>query len=175
MTEELHALIPRTGLTPPYTIVGHSLGGFVAQLYAARYPNEVNGVVLVDPSILGFYTSAVALPEWREANDAQTQRMSSASGAVKAEFDAFNRDLDEMRAAPPMPTVPVVLLTATHHGPPAPKPSALDSVWLAEHRLWAAAHPGTRQVVDTIYGHYLQRDVPALVIDAIKSVALPAR
>ncbi|HJQ35422.1 MAG TPA: alpha/beta hydrolase [Pyrinomonadaceae bacterium] len=48
VVRELHALLGTAGLRPPYVLVGHSLGGLHAQLFASQYPEEVAGVVLVD-------------------------------------------------------------------------------------------------------------------------------
>lgn len=45
---ELHLLLEKAGIKGPYILVGHSLGGLVARTYAARYPREVVGMVLVD-------------------------------------------------------------------------------------------------------------------------------
>lgn len=50
MAEELHALLQAAGLTPPYILVGHSLGGFNVRLYASLHRKEVAGMVLVDSS-----------------------------------------------------------------------------------------------------------------------------
>jgi pimeloyl-ACP methyl ester carboxylesterase len=46
----LHALLQTAGEKPPYVLVGASRGGLYVRLYADRYPNEVSGMVLVDPS-----------------------------------------------------------------------------------------------------------------------------
>src|SRR4051812_45066494 len=40
--------LDRSGVTPPYVLVGHSSGGLNMRVYAARYPEEVAGMVLVD-------------------------------------------------------------------------------------------------------------------------------
>ena len=45
---ELHALLQAAAIPGPYVLAGHSLGGFFARLYAATYPDEVVGLVLVD-------------------------------------------------------------------------------------------------------------------------------
>ncbi len=45
---ELHALLQGANINGPYVVVGHSLGGLTAQLFAHDYPEEVAGVVLVD-------------------------------------------------------------------------------------------------------------------------------
>ena len=46
--QEVHAALKNAGIAGPYVLVGHSLGGVVARLYAAQYPDEVAGVVFVD-------------------------------------------------------------------------------------------------------------------------------
>jgi pimeloyl-ACP methyl ester carboxylesterase len=47
---ELHLLLKNANVPGPYILVGHSLGGINARLYASRYPDEVAGIVLVDSS-----------------------------------------------------------------------------------------------------------------------------
>ena len=48
--DELHRLLGGAGIHPPYVMVGHSYGGFISRLFAAMYPNETSGLVLVDSS-----------------------------------------------------------------------------------------------------------------------------
>ena len=50
ITGELHALLEGAGIEDPYVLVGHSFGGLYVQTYAARYPEEVAGVGLVESS-----------------------------------------------------------------------------------------------------------------------------
>jgi pimeloyl-ACP methyl ester carboxylesterase len=62
---DLHALLARAGETGPFVLVGHSTGGAYAMTYAARYPQQVAGMVLLDsaspdqfsvlPDYPGFY------------------------------------------------------------------------------------------------------------------------
>jgi pimeloyl-ACP methyl ester carboxylesterase len=46
--EDLRTLLRNAGVQGPMVIVGHSLGGLLAQLLAQKYPDEVAGLVLVD-------------------------------------------------------------------------------------------------------------------------------
>jgi pimeloyl-ACP methyl ester carboxylesterase len=50
IAQELHALLKRAGVSPPYILCGHSMGGFDVRVYASLYRTEVAGLVLVDAS-----------------------------------------------------------------------------------------------------------------------------
>jgi len=60
LVDELHAMLQRTSIPPPYILVGHSFGGLTMPLFAARYPAETTGMVLVDP---------VAPAEWNPPSE----------------------------------------------------------------------------------------------------------
>ena len=45
---EVHTALKNAGIKAPYVLVGHSLGGLVARVYAGQYPEEVAGMVFVD-------------------------------------------------------------------------------------------------------------------------------
>jgi pimeloyl-ACP methyl ester carboxylesterase len=48
--DDLHRMLGKAAIKPPYILVGHSLGGMYVRLYADHYPSEVAGLVLIDPS-----------------------------------------------------------------------------------------------------------------------------
>jgi pimeloyl-ACP methyl ester carboxylesterase len=45
---ELHTLLKAARIRGPYVLVGHSIGGLIARVYAEQYPDEVAGMVLID-------------------------------------------------------------------------------------------------------------------------------
>jgi pimeloyl-ACP methyl ester carboxylesterase len=51
LARELHTLLERADVEPPYVMVGHSLGGVLAPIYASQYPDEIEGLVLVDSAV----------------------------------------------------------------------------------------------------------------------------
>lgn len=50
IAQELHTLLQRADVPPPFVLVGHSFGGLVAQIFAHRFQSEAAGMVLVDPA-----------------------------------------------------------------------------------------------------------------------------
>lgn len=50
IVDDLHAALQTPDFPGPYILVGHSLGGMNMRLYASRYPDQVVGMVLVDPA-----------------------------------------------------------------------------------------------------------------------------
>src|SRR5438309_12309 len=45
---DLHTLLDRAQIPGPYVLVGHSTGGVYVRVFAARYPDQVAGMVLLD-------------------------------------------------------------------------------------------------------------------------------
>ncbi len=51
IADELHQLLQRAEVPGPYVLVGHSYGGLVMRLMAARHAEDVAGLVLIEPAI----------------------------------------------------------------------------------------------------------------------------
>ena len=47
--DDLRALLEAAGIEPPYVLVGHSSGAYNVLVHAADHPDDVAGMVLVDP------------------------------------------------------------------------------------------------------------------------------
>jgi len=80
--EDLHALLGKAGIAPPYVLVGNSYGGANVQLYAYRYPAEVKGLVLVEPQ-----------------HEDETKRLDAASQGKLKQVYAQQNELEKACAA----------------------------------------------------------------------------
>lgn len=62
LSENLHAALEQSGVSGPYVLVGHSMGSLPARAFTERYPQEVVGMVLIDPHHLGLSDDFPQLP-----------------------------------------------------------------------------------------------------------------
>ncbi|SFM20146.1 alpha/beta fold hydrolase [Rugamonas rubra] len=76
--EDLHKALSVAGIKPPYLLVGNSLGGSNVQVFAYRYPEEVKGLVLVEPQ-----------------SEDETMRTNKASGGQIEKIYAMIKDHDQ--------------------------------------------------------------------------------
>jgi len=51
IASDVHEMLRRAGVLPPYVMVGSSVGGEYVHVYAAQYPADVAGLVLVDSAV----------------------------------------------------------------------------------------------------------------------------
>ncbi|GAA1757702.1 hypothetical protein GCM10009712_03160 [Pseudarthrobacter sulfonivorans] len=76
---DLHTLLRRANVPGPYVLAGHSFGGLYALTFAARYPEDVAGLVLLDS------TAPASDPESARGTNADSEdTMERASALVSA-------------------------------------------------------------------------------------------
>jgi pimeloyl-ACP methyl ester carboxylesterase len=174
MTAELHALLGTANLRPPYVLAGASLGGMNAQLFAARHPREVAGVVLVDSLHPDLDRRIEPLLGRRGARARREALERNAEGVRYGDLLASG---DQVRAArdgfPPVPLVVLVHgISFDPGGEPVPR---IERLWKRLQRDNAALSPHGRLVTATRSHHRIAEDEPQLVIDAIREVVEAAR
>ncbi len=167
---ELHVALQKSGIKPPYVMVGHSFGGIYIRVFADMYPKEVVGMVLIDPSQESFN-------DWLIKN--QPDRLKAAEGdiakageGVKAEFASVDTSYSQARAAKVPAGIPVTVLTATEDETMPPEGRR---VWIEKHKEWLATVPGSKHIVVEKASHFIQAQQPAVVIEAIKQVSKQPR
>lgn len=167
---ELYRMIKTAGLPPPYILVGHSLGGLNVSLFASMHPDEVAGLVLVDSTHEDYPARERALRSAEEKSRIENA-FGIASPAARSEYQSMPASVEQIKAARPLPDVPVIVLTAGHMEGSA----ALRELWLTlQADLANRASHGT-QVIAQESGHFIQFDRPDLVIDAIQKVVEGAK
>jgi pimeloyl-ACP methyl ester carboxylesterase len=126
MVTELHMLLRNAHIEGPYVLVGHSLGGLNVQLFAMRYPDQVAGLVLIDPSFADMLErfDAILPDEWKPLWDSQFE--SDAEGMTKQDFVT---SCTQVSAAGLLPDIPLVVLSA---GQPVQLPPEFSAFPAAE-------------------------------------------
>jgi pimeloyl-ACP methyl ester carboxylesterase len=66
VTDDLRRLLRAAKIDEPVVLVGHAIGGFYATLYASRFPQNVAGLVLIEPSFEGQFATSNARQRTRE-------------------------------------------------------------------------------------------------------------
>jgi len=173
MATDLHALLQKANISPPYILVGHSLGGMLFQVFAHAYPKEVAGLVLVDPEsgrLLERLHTHMTPEDWAARQKALDEAMPKMPPPVQAEMNALLKSSHADEEVLPLPDVPVVLLTGTKKNPEFPGNPLEQDLKLELHKdLLTKIHNG-KHVLAPNSRHYIQNDQPQLVIDAVHDI-----
>ncbi|HZE08807.1 MAG TPA: alpha/beta hydrolase family protein [Gemmatimonadaceae bacterium] len=175
---DLHELLRRLLIKPPYVLVARSYGSLISRLYVSRYPSEVAGIVLVDgtherqvqrygsldstyPRKFSEYYDSVlrALPAGPEAAEIRETVKIQAAGTVPG--------------LEPLSDIPIAVLTSMKSDESAPYVNGTARghiVWRDLHDEWFHRSRNGIHIQTTRSGHGIQDDEPGLVADAIKFV-----
>lgn len=193
MVEDLHKLVEIEGLEHPLVLVGHSMGGLLARLYAKRYPSEVAGLVLVDASP----ESVIFAPgasDARKAIVAQIDKglengkegvpivpMPAGTAAetmmaftpkilraVKQEYLAIDLVPQSLRRPNGYGTFGDKPLAVIRRGATANPPSADDDDWRKAQEAMAKLSTNSFLVVAEKSGHVIPYEQPAIVADTVR-------
>lgn len=172
---DLHALLTALGEPAPYVLAAHSYGGLIATLFARTHRETVGGLVMIDTvtPLMEHVTSAERLVNWDATNATTSPQVRE---GVKL-IDAF----EKINAAPPLPELPAVVLSAD-------KPWRTDLLpaeatthetvtfaeWLASLDL-LAKDLGAEHVTHTDSGHDIYLYNPTLVTGEIRDVVTDVR
>ncbi len=167
----LRELLRGTGLNPPYVLVGHSLGGLYANLFARLHPDEVAGVVLVDSShpdqgeMMRGASQGVIL----SVINAVFQKFYAAINPTKySETTSFDETASQLKKAGPFPDIPLIVITAGKR-PSLASEEVIRMIKNHQRSLVAMSAQG-KQIIAEKSSHYVQNDQPEIVIQAIHEV-----
>lgn len=162
-------------VTGPIVLVAHSYGGFVAALVAASDP-RVAGAVLVDANLSAFFDEteverllALYTPQF-PALEEQAPEFARVMIPLMRAYPATARRLRAVEYPASLPTIDVV---AEHSWGAT---SEQNDAMRRAHAEFVAAAPDTREaVLAEGSGHYVMRDRPDVVLDAIARMVARVR
>jgi pimeloyl-ACP methyl ester carboxylesterase len=161
MVEELHTLLGTAQVPGPYVLVGHSLGGLLVRLYAARYPQEVAGLVLVDSAHEQQYLRAPKeirelVPQFEEQGRQQLE-------GLKALIISGSLDVGMLPIPPGLPPA----AADTFRALAAASPKHVETL-IAEQQAVQAIHAELAAAGITSLG-----DLPLIVLSHGQPMAMP--
>ena len=188
VVRDLHMLLRAAGVPGPYVLVGHSFGGLLVRLYAATYPDEVSGLVLVDALAEQIkplfkpadWTTFVALnsgplPGFENYAGLEAIDFDSSFQQMERERDDSNNSSNNSLNNAPAKKIPVVILVRglkveMPDSAPAKFGAIMEPAWRKSEAQMAAAVPHVQWIVAKKSGHYIQWDEPEVVVEAIRRV-----
>lgn len=191
----LHALLAALKVAPPYVLVGHSWGGPLIQSFAAKYPTEVAGLVLVDPTetmvslkadIARYGRAGVSAKTYRRFYRTLTGNFDATPPGVKAELEVietFRKSGAKPGLLTDLPPIPLAIFVAGRMDPfPGFEQLGIDfgrlqKVLIRDRmrnfaELALSSPLGTMTVVSNS-GHFVHRVDQQLVADGIRRAVLP--
>lgn len=172
---ELHEVLKKVGVQPPYVLVGHSLGGLYISLYARTYSEEVAGIVLLD----SVHPEQIErCQQYLPAKECDPEHypwwvktlIKMTPAVIKSEMAGTTETGRQIRASGPLPPVPLIVVS---HG--KPDDPCRDRMWMELQQELANESPKSTRIIARKSGHNIQRDEPELVIKTIKDLVMQAR
>lgn len=179
---DLHTLLTKAEITPPYVLVGHSFGGLLIRRFAFDYPDEVDGLIFVDSLHEDWWEEALKLLPPPSSND--SSRLSSFRNYLtdgwrdlSSNFEAMDIPavVEQVRETGDFGDLPIMVLTAgkftvLNPGLPPDLEDALAELFHdLQGRLAALSTVGS-QVVIPDSGHNMPRENPQAVVEAIQTM-----
>ena len=180
LVSELHGLLSAAQVPTPYVLVGHSLGGLIALLYARTYSSDVRGIVFVDAlsPTLPIQLGALWPLYLRLLNPPLQDQPVPSLRQPESERVDIEASIDQVRQALPLPPMPLAVLTRTEPTqfppgwslPAGITGAAIDTAFVNAQRYFVELVQTTPQVFATGSGHNIQESQPDLVINATRLV-----
>ncbi|MED1785774.1 alpha/beta hydrolase [Brevibacillus fortis] len=167
IVETLREALKTVGFEPPFLLVGHSLGGLYANLYARRYPNEVAGVVFLESS----HPKDVGLEQYQGKVVKTINKMLSMFDSLSA-HKAFNevhfvkKTVEQIHAIDSFPDIPVYVITGGKENRMMPEEVRQKRIEHQLELLSLSSH--SKHILAEKSGHFPQFTEPSVVIDTIK-------
>lgn len=159
---ELSRLLSQLGITGPYVLVGHSLGGLFAEYYAAKHPDLVSALIL-EESRPAPYADACEAAGLSMCTPTPAMVVSAPAG-VRAEVDGLAGTVAQVDAAGAISGKPVLVLSR----PIATNATPMDALWATAQQALAARYHGSKHLIAPGGTHYVHLTQRAWFVSAIQ-------
>jgi pimeloyl-ACP methyl ester carboxylesterase len=191
--DDLHSLLDSASMAGPFVLVGHSVGGLYVRYYAAKYPDRLVGIVLVEASPPGRWDGVLAVlgPESPGELEGVTQYRKEradfwgSSDGLNPERLNVTAALEQAAQLTSLGDMPLVVLSrsparaydddANPHGLPTDLIAKLEQNWQDLQAEQSRLSTSGSLVVATKAAHQIHVEEPQLVIGAILKVVEEAR
>jgi pimeloyl-ACP methyl ester carboxylesterase len=175
LAAHLRATLSAAGESGPFVVVGHSLGGVYARVFAAAHAAEVAGIVLVDPYAPDIRAvDDVALPE--DLRDGWTRGIDETNDLIEQTEELDWAATERALADSDLGDLPLELLFVEQRfrweGPFEPYEPQLIAAW---EDLVLALSADARLTIAVNSTHMIQWDQPERVVEAIRRLVDEAR
>jgi hypothetical protein len=160
--EELEEALKQLGYNGKVMLVAHSYGALYGKLYAARHPALVKEAVFIDGSSACWFTEDW-LKEFVRKRQGEDKRTTERPG-VFYQSENLPKTVEIVRSTEFPSSIPVIDLVSEH--PPFSDSGDVNR-WKECHRQFVSAQRNRLGITAYGSGHYIYRDNPLLVIDAI--------
>lgn len=165
MADELYTLLQKAGQLGPYLLVGHSMGGANVRWFLDAHPNEVAGMVLLDPATEDWPSRVLS----RVPADAQPEFWRNLRAWEGLDPDSYIAGYEGLRnSTASLGNRPLLILTAG-------RPESELPLRLEMHAGLERLSSNVLHLVADESAHNIQLDAPATVLDSIRAVLQAAR
>lgn len=175
---EFEQMLAAAGAKPPFILVGHSYGAFLIRHFAARHPDQVAGLVFVDPADEGLETALKRVDPARVRQD-QLALAASMPAKWQGDLEVVQKILDagQLPAMPALPDVPAMLLSSVRARAQSDffqeTPVAVR-IKRERHQAFFSQFSNGAHIVTPNSGHHIQLMEPQLVNAAIAQTLVSA-
>lgn len=183
MAFELHDLLVKEKIKPPYVLVGHALGTYIMRCYVNMYPKEVSGMLFIDPSheyefkygleIRNDSDKIVFKDEFKSYLKLEGKYKAHKSESKQCfDFDSLGFSTNQRIVKDlKLPTdIPLTIMIARKIDADNDYVNKEMECRLNFFENWKSMNPQTKVVSSYKIGHFIQKEAPEMVVNEINEI-----
>jgi pimeloyl-ACP methyl ester carboxylesterase len=181
LATELRESLKEAKADPPFLLVGLSVGGLYDRVFAHKYPDDIAGIILVDPATEDIYDfMRTSDPDRWNQNESKTlQENPGIAPGWAGQWRALPESIKQARSSWPLPKVPALVLTGMS---PIPNEWAFENSedmerWLLAHKNIVNRIPGCEHIVIREASHGLldEKLLTEKIVAMVKQIQIAKR